>query len=172
MWSRLHGGGHREAAGGVPETGSDGQVTGKTPSAPSPRGKIRRRRRKGGVGVRGGIPDAGGGVTAATSPPPVYPLLRGWMEDVPEVPGEVQACVFGLTVRSTEHEDLPKIAKGLGFERLALETDAPYLPPPGHNPNHPWLIHHQASLVAQHRNLPVSAVLEGATANVRRFFRI
>ena len=91
VWSRLHGGGHRETAGGVPETGSDGQVAGETPSATSPRGKVRRRRRQGGVRVRGGIPNAGGGVTAAMGPPPVYPLLRGWMEDVPEVPGEVQA---------------------------------------------------------------------------------
>ena len=54
-------------------------------------GKVRRRRCQGGVRARGGILDAGGGVTAATGPPPVYPLLRGWMEDVPEVPREVQA---------------------------------------------------------------------------------
>ena len=101
----------------------------------------------------------------------IHCYVGGWKMCL-KFQGKFKRVLFGLTVRSTEHEDFPKIAKGLGFERLALETDAPYLPPPGHNPNHPWLIHHQASLVAQHRNLPVSAVLEGATANVRRFFRI
>ena len=101
----------------------------------------------------------------------IHCYVGGWKMCL-KFPGKFKRVLFGLTVRSTEHEDFPRIAKGLGFERLALETDAPYLPPPGHNPNHPWLIYHQASLVAQHRNLPVSAVLEGATANVRRFFRI
>ena len=101
----------------------------------------------------------------------IHCYVGGWKMCL-KFQGKFKRVLFGLTVRSTEHEDFPKIAKGLGFERLALETDAPYLPPPGHNPNHPWLIHHQASLVAQHHNLPVSAVLEGATANVRRFFRI
>ena len=101
----------------------------------------------------------------------IHCYVGGWKMCL-KFQGKFKLVLFGLTVRSTEHEDFPRIAKGLGFEPLALETDAPYLPPPGHNPNHPWLIYHQASLVAQHRNLPVSAVLEGATANVRRFFRI
>ena len=39
VWSLLHSSGHRETAGGVPETGPDGQVAGETPSATSPSGE-------------------------------------------------------------------------------------------------------------------------------------
>ena len=71
---------------------------------------------------------------------PLYiPCYVGGWKMCLKFQGKFKRVLFGLTVRSTEHEDedFPRIAKGLGFEHLALETDAPYLPPPGHNPNHP-----------------------------------
>ena len=57
----------------------------------------------------------------------IHCYVGGWKMCL-KFQGKFKRVLFGLTVRSTEHEDFPKIAKGLGFERLALETDAPYLP--------------------------------------------
>ena len=66
-----------------------------------------------------------------------------------------------LTVEMTEFQ---KLARSLPLHQLALESDSPHL---GHSPRQ---LIDQAIAVAECRNLPVAAVLEGTRRNVEKFF--
>ena len=67
-----------------------------------------------------------------------------------------------------------EIAAAVPLDRLLVETDSPYLTP---NPyrgrrNEPAHVRFVAEEIARLRNLPLEAVAEATTANVRQLFRI
>ena len=68
---------------------------------------------------------------------------------------------------------LREIAAKTPSDRILIETDSPYLAPHpyrGQRPNHPALIAHTASCLADVRNISVSELAELTTRNARRVF--
>lgn len=93
-----------------------------------------------------------------------YPMYMVWAK-------YFRNLLIGITWGSTKVVGFDKIARSVPMENLALESDAPFLSPVG-GINTPWLIWHQAKVIAQHRNLPWQVVLASASYNVHRFFAL
>ena len=72
--------------------------------------------------------------------------------------------LLGFSRLTMEMMEFQKLARSLPFHQLVLELDSPHL---GHSPRQ---LIDQAIAVAECRNLPVAAVLEGTRRNVEKFF--
>ena len=78
---------------------------------------------------------------------------------------EITSCAF--THRGAAY----RLVEGIALNRILLESDAPYLAPPGHPyPNHPGNIIEIAEYIAMVKNIPMRAVLHQTLQNTRRFF--
>ncbi len=64
------------------------------------------------------------------------------------------------------------VIRGIELHRIVLETDSPFLAPPGtpHHRNHPWNVHRIAREVGRLKNLPTRVVAEAAQRNAEWFF--
>ena len=80
--------------------------------------------------------------------------------------------IFGFTWLSTTALDFKMLAARLPIECLAIESDAPYLPPSGEKPNTPFTIWKIADKLREHRPLPTPLLLHIARRNTKRFYRI
>lgn len=68
---------------------------------------------------------------------------------------------------------LSRMVDELDLNRILLETDSPYLPPPGfEKPGHPWQIAEVAKFVARRHNIPIRVVLEITRRNAVNFFNL
>ncbi len=68
--------------------------------------------------------------------------------------------------------DLRDLAAALPFDRLLVETDAPFLAPVPHRgrSNEPSYVAHTAAVLAETRGVPLADVARQTTANVHRLF--
>ena len=94
-----------------------------------------------------------------------FEVAERWLAACPQV------C-FGVTSIAMRNPHVADAACRIPLDRIRLESDAPYLPPPGEAPfrNHPWFIHQTASFVAQRRNMPVASLVGRANANACRLY--
>ncbi len=71
-----------------------------------------------------------------------------------------------------QNAELESAVQGLEISRLLLETDSPYLSPPGvpYHKNQPWNVYAVAQRVARLKNLPVRVVVDTAAQNARKLF--
>ncbi len=93
-------------------------------------------------------------------------LIQRYLKVVPR-------CMFSISgLLLINSPDLPQAVQSLDLAHILLETDAPYLAPPGtpFHRNHPWNIYQVAERVAELKNLPVRVVVEAARHNAERFF--
>ena len=68
-----------------------------------------------------------------------------------------------------------KLANGITsipLNKLAIETDSPYLPAPGNKIQSPWRVCRVAGVIGRRRNLPAAVVMEIARDNCAEFFGI
>ena len=84
-------------------------------------------------------------------------------------------CRFGVDgpVTYPKAEGLREVLRSLPFERLVVETDAPYMSPAPHRgrPNRPAYVRHVAEGLATALGRPFEEVAAQTTATAREFFR-
>ena len=80
--------------------------------------------------------------------------------------------LFGLSWASARQPTFHEVAAQVPIECLALETDAPHLPPPSYTVNSPFLLWRLARETAKHRNLPAPLILDLSRRNIRRVFKM
>ena len=90
-----------------------------------------------------------------------------WIEAFPNV-------IFGLTPKllsSQRHPELFNVVGSISSGRIVLESDAPYLPPPGAGAiGHPWQLRVLAEQVAQIKRMPDDLVIAASTRCAQRFY--
>ena len=93
-------------------------------------------------------------------------VAEQWMAACPSV------C-FGFTASVLRGGHLAEVARSLPIARSLLETDSPFLSPPGtaHYKNHPWNILPVAQHIARLRNMPVADFLTCVNANACNLYR-
>ncbi len=81
----------------------------------------------------------------------------------------ISALLFGGV--GVKRQALEKVVSNLSLDELLLETDSPYLPPPGVSvANHPWAVGKVAERVSQLMRVSKSLVLEVARRNACLFY--
>jgi TatD DNase family protein len=93
--------------------------------------------------------------------------LAEWVEALPN-------CHFGFTALIHQADiALKRQISRLAADKILLESDAPYLSPPGaHSMNTPWHTQYQAQILADIRGKPFSLILDQTTVNARRLYRL
>lgn len=104
----------------------------------------------------------------------VFHCFSGSLEMAQEVIRLGFYVSFAGPVTFDKSVKVKEIAAAVPLDRLLVETDSPYLTP---NPyrgrrNEPAHVRFVAEEIARLRNLPLEAVAEATTANVRQLFRI
>ncbi len=84
---------------------------------------------------------------------------------------QVIFSISGLALIAPSPE-LQQVIQSLDLSTVVLETDAPFLAPPGtgYHLNHSWNIFQTADLVARLKNVPPRIILEATRLNAERFF--
>ncbi len=69
---------------------------------------------------------------------------------------------------------LRQVTTALDLDRLVVETDAPFLPPPGTPPkrNHPWNVYQVVREVSVIKNVPPRIIIDATRRNVEWLFRL
>lgn len=82
-------------------------------------------------------------------------------------------CV-GVSWATHRSPNFNEVVTIIPLEHLALETDAPFLPPPStqHRVNSPFLLEILAQEIASRRNLPVSVILELSRLNIAHAYQL
>ena len=107
--------------------------------------------------------------------------LRGVMHSFTGSAETAAACVelglhisFAGMVTYKKSEALRNIAASVPFDRLLIETDAPYLSPHphrGHRPNEPALLVHTATCLAETRGVSLEELARQTSHNAEQLFR-
>ncbi len=97
-----------------------------------------------------------------------YPraVVDQWLSTCPNLYIGISAMVFSVP-------ELSSVASVVPANRLLLETDSPFLSPPGvrFQRNHPWLLERVATRVAQLRNVPLNILVGRCNANACNLYR-